>query len=287
MATVLRRKALLLVREVRVEQTLFTLPFAYLTLFLVEQGVPSGAHFAWITLAMLGARAVGMAANRLIDAAMDARNQRTALRAIPAGLLRKWEVALFIALAAGLFLGAVYQLSPWAQRLWPVALALLLLYPYAKRFTWLCHLALALVYVTVPNAVWIAVDNELSLGSILLGLGAGFWVAGFDTIYATQDIDFDRQHRVHSIPARFGVAGALRAAKLFHAATVALAASAGAALDAGALYYTGVAAFFALLVYEHRLVSPRDLSRVNVAFFNMNGVISVVFCCFVVADVLV
>ncbi len=282
----LGRRASLLIREVRVEQTLFALPFAYLTLFLAEDGTPSGSHFAWITLAMLGARSLGMAANRLIDAAADARNVRTAARAIPAGLLRRRDVLVFMALAAGLFLGAVYQLSPWAQRLWPAALALVVLYPYIKRYTWACHLALAMVYVMVPNGVWIAVANELSLGSVLLGLGAGFWAAGFDTIYATQDIDFDRREGVHSIPARFGLARGLAAAKLFHVATVGLLAGAGPALDAGALYYGGVAAFFALLVYEHRLVSPADTSRASVAFFNMNGIISVVFCCFVVADVL-
>ena len=159
---------------------------------------------------MFGGRTVAMAANRLIDAEIDARNPRTAGRAIPMGTLKRGEMVFFIAVALALFLLAVYNLSDWAQRLWPAALAPLIFYPYLKRFTWLCHFGLSTVYLIVPPAVWLAVAGDLPVGAMLLGLGAGMWVAGFDVIYALQDIAFDRANRVHSIPARFGVATALR-----------------------------------------------------------------------------
>lgn len=281
------RKASVFGESIKFEHSIFALPFAYLALFLVEDGWPSGSNFAWVTVAMVGARTLAMAANRLIDAEIDARNPRTEGRAVPVGLLRHRDMLLFMAVSLAVFLVSVYQLSPWAQRLWPIAVAAMILYPYLKRFTWLCHLGISSVYLIVPPAVWIAVSNDLATGPILLGLGAGFWVAGFDVIYAIQDLDFDRRHALHSVPARFGLEGALLVAKLLHLATVGLLVAAGFTLDAGAWYYVGTAAFFGLLAYEHALLSPRDTSRVNVAFFNMNGVISVIFFLFVTAEVLV
>lgn len=280
------RKAVALTQSVKIEQTLFTLPFAYLTLFLVEDGAPDGAVLGWITLAMAAARTFGMSANRLIDAEIDARNPRTAGRPLPTGILRHRDVLLFMAGSVALFLVAAYHLSAWARYLWPVPLAAMTVYPYMKRFTWACHFGLFGVYLMVPTGVWLAVSNELAWGPVLLGIGAGFWVVGFDVIYGTQDIDFDRGSGLHSIPARFGLPRALQAAKTFHLLTVAFIAAAGAAFGAGPLYYLGVLAFLLLVMYEHRLVSPGDLSRVNVAFFNMNGTISVVFFLFVMADVL-
>ena len=280
----LRRKAVLFSESIRIEQTVFALPFAYLTLFLAEGGVPGAANFVWITLAMAGARTFGMAANRLIDAEIDARNPRTSGRAMPRGQLTRGEMAVFMAASFGAFLVAVYQLESWVGYLWPIAIAVLTLYPYLKRITWLCHFGLSLVYGMVPAGVWLAVTNELTWGPVLLGTGAGAWVAGFDVIYATQDIDHDRRDGLFALPARFGLATSLTAAKVFHLCAVAAIAGAGLFLDAGALYFAGVAAFLLLVVYEHRLVSPHDLSRVNVAFFNMNGMISVVFFLFVLAD---
>ena len=281
-----REKARLFVGEVRLEQTVFALPFALLTLFVVERGVPSWGHLLWVTLAMAGIRNFGMAINRVIDAGIDSRNPRTAGRALVSGRIRRWEMALFLAVTVGVFLVAVYQLSPWAQRLWPLAVAMVVVYPYTKRFTWASHLMLGLVYVTVPNGVWIAVANGLSAESGLLGLGAGAWAAGFDVIYSTADVEVDRQQGLHSIPADLGVARGLVLAKLFHLATVVSVGAAGVVMGAGALYYVGVAAFLGLLVVEHRLVSPGDLSRVKTAFFTMNGTISLVFFLFVATDVL-
>ncbi|MEE9285615.1 MAG: UbiA-like polyprenyltransferase [Dehalococcoidia bacterium] len=281
------RKAVLFAQSIKIEHSIFALPFAYLTLFLVADGLPSGANFGWITLAMIGARTVGMASNRIIDAEIDARNPRTADRHLPTGLLRHREMFLFTAVAAALFLGAVYQLSSWAQYLWPAALAAVVFYPYLKRFTWACHLGLGMVYFLVPTGVWIAVTNDLTIGAVLLGIGAGFWVAGFDTIYGVLDIDFDRREGIHSIPARFGIVRGLLAAKAFHLTTVAFITAAGPVLHVGFLYYMGTAAFLGLILYEHRLVSAQDMSRASVAFFNLNGIIGVVFFLFVMADVLV
>ncbi len=281
------RKAVFFSQCIKIEHSILALPFAYLTLFLVEDGLPRASTFGWITLAMVGARTVGMASNRIIDAEIDARNPRTADRHLPTGLLRHREMLLFTVLAAGLFLGAVYQLSSWARYLWPVALAVVVFYPYLKRYTWLCHLGLGVVYLLVPTGIWIAVANELTVGAVLLGIGAGFWVAGFDTLYGVLDIDFDRREGIHSIPARFGLATSLRTAQAFHLMTVGFITAAGIVLDVGFVYYLGTAAFLGLIIYEHRLVSPRDISRANVAFFNMNGIISVIFFLFVMTDVLV
>lgn len=281
------RKGKTFAESIKIEHTVFALPIAYASLFLVSEGVPGLANFLWLTLAMAGARTMAMAANRVVDAKIDARNPRTAKRAIPAGLLKQWEMAAFIAVALGLFLLAVYNLSERSQQLWPLALAPMLLYPYLKRFTWLCHFGISAVYVIVPSAVWIAVSGEFTAGAVLLGVGAGLWVAGFDIIYAVQDVAFDREHGLHSIPARFGVRAALAASRLVHLGAASCIIAAGAVLDAGALYYVGAAAFVALLAWEHRLVSPGDTSKIPVAFFNMNGAISVVFGICVIGDVLV
>lgn len=279
-------KASLFAQSIKIEQTLLTLPFAYLTLFLAEGGLPGGAMFGWITLAMAGARTFGMAANRFIDAEIDARNPRTAGRPMPAGLLGRREMLLFMAAAIGLFLLAVFHLSGWARNLWPIVLAAMVFYPYMKRFTWACHFGLAFVYFTVPVGVWVAVTNDIAWGAVLIGLGAACWAAGFDMIYATQDMEVDRSQGLNSFPARFGLGRALWAARVLHLLAVAFIAAAGIALGAGVLYYLGVAAFLLLATYEHRLVSVRDMSRVNVAFFSMNGIISVMFFLFVAADTL-
>jgi 4-hydroxybenzoate polyprenyltransferase len=274
-------------QTIKFEHTVFALPFAYLTLFLVSGGWPSAANFLWITAAMVTGRTFGMAANRLIDAEIDARNPRTASRAIPAGRLSRKSVVAFMAVALAVFLVAVYHLQPICRQLWPIVIFAMIAYPYAKRFTWLCHLVLGLVYVLIPTAVWIAVTGELSPPAVALGIGAGFWVAGFDIIYACQDVDVDRREGLYSMPARIGVGPALWIARLFHAGFVAALAYAGARVDAGILYYAGLVATFLVLVYEHRLVSPHHLSNVNAAFFTANGVISIVLFVMVALDTVV
>ena len=271
---------------IKFEHTIFALPFAYLTLFLVEGGWPRLSMLAWITLAMVTGRAFGMAANRLIDARIDRDNPRTANRALPAGRISGREVVVFMAVALALFLLAVYNLSPVAQKLWPIVIATMVFYPYAKRFTWLSHLALGLVYVMIPTGVWIAVTSTLPLQAVVLGLGAGFWVAGFDIIYACQDIDVDRQQGLHSMPADLGVGPALWTARLFHMIFFIALLAVGFIVQAGALYYIGLVVAGLLLAYEHRLVTPTNLAKIDMAFFTTNGVISIVLFVLIAADTL-
>ena len=272
---------------IKFEHTIFALPFAYLTLFVVSRGWPTVTMFAWITLAMVAGRTFGMAANRLIDARIDARNPRTADRALPAGRMSMVEVAFFMLLSAAAFLVAVYQLSPMAGRLWPLVLFVMVFYPYTKRFTWLCHLALGLVYVMIPAGVWIAVGNTMPLAALMLGLGAGFWVAGFDIIYACQDAKLDREQGLHSMPADLGITPALWIARVFHIVFFSALLYAGVLIGAGPFYYAGLALSGLLLIYEHRLVSPGDLSRINAAFFMVNGVMSLIFFALVAIDTIV
>jgi 4-hydroxybenzoate polyprenyltransferase len=272
---------------IKFEHTIFALPFAYLTLFVVAQGWPSPSLFLWITLAMVAGRTFGMAVNRLIDSKIDARNPRTAKRSLPAGRMSAVEVVVFMAIALVLFLVAVYHLSPLAQKLWPIVIAVMSFYPYTKRFTWLSHLALGLVYVMVPAGVWIAVRNDLPIEALLLGIGAGLWVAGFDIIYACQDATVDREQGLHSMPADLGLGRALWIARIFHGAFFAALIAVGTMIEAGSLYYMGVLLSGGLLLYEHRMVSPGDLSRVNAAFFTINGVMSIALFVLAAADIVI
>lgn len=270
--------------DIRVEHTVFALPFAYMSLFVVSRGLPRLSTFVWITLAMVAARTFGMAANRLIDAAIDARNPRTASRALPSGRLRPVVVAGAMGAMLALFLVAVWHLHPVCRRLWPAVIAVMVLYPYTKRFTWAAHLVLGLVYFMVPTAVWLAVRGVLEPEAWALGVGAGLWVAGFDLIYACQDAEVDRRIGVHSIPADFGVRAALRLSRLFHAGFVASLAVAGRYAGGGPAWWLAVAATAAMLVREHAIVSPDDLSRVDAAFFTINGIVSLVLFALIAAD---
>jgi 4-hydroxybenzoate polyprenyltransferase len=270
---------------VKVEHTVFALPFAYIGAFLAVDGVPSGHDLFWITIAMVGARSLAMALNRLIDAGIDARNPRTAGRELPRGALRPWQVLAFSVTSLAVFLVAVFQLAPIVRWLWPIPVAAFVVYPYLKRVNWASHFWLGAVDGLAPVGAWAAVTNELPWESWALGAAVAFWVAGFDLFYALFDLDVDRAQGLHSFPARFGVKAAFVAARLCHAATVVFLVLAGLALPVGALYWLGVASVAALLLYEHSLVSPRDPTRLDMAFFTMNGVISVTFCAFVVADV--
>jgi len=271
---------------VKIEHTVFALPFAYVGSFLAVKGWPGGHALVWVTLAMVGARSLAMALNRLIDAGIDARNPRTAGRELPQGLLRPWQVVVFCAVSLGLFLAAAWQLDPLVRWLWPIPVVMFVVYPYLKRVTWLCHGWLGAVDGLAPVGGWVAVTGQLPLAAWLLGAAVGAWVTGFDVLYALFDVDVDRAQGLHSVPARFGVRAAFGGARAAHAATVALLAAAGAVMEVGALYWIGLAVVACLLAYEHALVSPSDLRRLNTAFFTMNGVISLVFFAFVLADLL-
>jgi 4-hydroxybenzoate polyprenyltransferase len=271
-------------RLVKIEHTVFALPFAYVGAFLAVDGVPSFSQLVWLTLAMVGARSLAMALNRLIDAEIDARNPRTATRELPAGRLSRAEVVGFCVLSLVVFLVAVWQLDPIVRWLWPIPVAAFVVYPYLKRFTWLGHLWLGAVDGLAPVGAWVALTGELPWEAWALGGAVAAWVAGFDVFYALLDLDVDRREGLHSWATRWGVGHAFAAARVLHALTVVLLALAGLGLTVGLLYWLGVVAVAALLFYEHSLVRPGDLRRLDAAFFTVNGVISVVFCAFVVAD---
>jgi 4-hydroxybenzoate polyprenyltransferase len=273
-------------RLVKIEHTLFALPFAYVGALLAVEGVPSGHDLLWITVAMVGARSLAMGLNRLIDAELDARNPRTAGRELPAGLLTRTQVLVFCAASLALFLLAAFQLSHIVRWLWPIPVAGFVVYPYLKRYTWLSHLWLGAVDGLAPMGGWVAITGKLPLEAWELGGAVAFWVAGFDLFYSLFDLDVDRREGLHSIATRFGVDGVFWGARAMHVLTVVLLALVGIGLDVGFLYWLGVAAVAVLLAVEHALVSPHDLRRLNAAFFTMNGVISVVFFLFVLADVL-
>jgi 4-hydroxybenzoate polyprenyltransferase len=270
---------------VKFEHTVFALPFAYVGAFLALDAVPSASQILWLTLAMVGARSFAMAVNRLVDAGIDARNPRTAGRELPTGSLRPSQVMVFCAGSLAVFLVAVFNLDPIVRWLWPIPVAMFVIYPYLKRVTWLSHAWLGAVDGLAPVGGWVAVTGELPLAAWLLGGAVAVWVAGFDLLYAIFDIEIDRAQNLHSFPARFGVRAAFWGARVLHVATVFLLAWAGLVLDAGVFYWLGVSAVAALLAYEHAIVSPSDLRRLNVAFFTMNGVISIVFFAFVLLDV--
>ena len=271
-------------RLVKIEHTIFALPFAYVGAFLAVGRSPSAHALVWITLAMIGARSLAMALNRLVDAGIDARNPRTADREIPSGRLSVTQVALFSAASAALFLVAVFQLAPLTHELWPVPVAGFVVYPYLKRWTWLCHAWLGAIDGLAPVGAWVAITNHLPWQAWMLGAAVALWVAGFDCFYALFDVDVDRAQGLHSIATRFGVRGAFAGARISHLAAVACLVAAGLGLPVGALYWIGVSAVAALLAYEHSLVRPGDLRRLDAAFFTMNGVISVAFAAFVVVD---
>ena len=271
---------------VKVEHTVFALPFAYVGAFLAVGGVPTASDLVWVTVAMIGARSLAMALNRLIDAGVDARNPRTAGRELPRGSLLPRQVVLFCLGSLALFLVAVYQLDPLVRWLWPIPVLGFVVYPYLKRATWLCHLWLGAVDGLAPVGAWVAVTGELPWEAWALGAAVTFWVAGFDILYALFDLEVDSAQGLHSLPARFGVRAAFWTSRACHVLTVAALAAAGLGLSVGALYWIGAGVVAALLAYEHALVSPSDWRRLDTAFFTMNGVISIGLFAFVLADVL-
>ena len=270
------KRARIYLDAIKFEHTLFALPFAYLGMILASRGWPGWPIVVWTTLAMAGARTGAMAANRLIDAGLDARNPRTATRAIPQGLMSRPEM---LGLATGGFALlhiAAWQLNGLALALAPVAMLAVTLYSYTKRFTLGSHWILGLVDGIAPVGGWIAVTGAFSLEAIVLALAVMFWIGGFDVLYGLQDVEFDRQHGLHSIPARFGVRKALWTTRASHAATIVMLLALGNISNLGWPYWVGVGLIGCLLTYENLLLKPHDLSRLNIAFFNINGYIAIV-----------
>ncbi len=272
---------------VRIEHTVFALPFAYVGAFLAVDGWPGLAEMLWVTVAMVGARTLAMALNRLVDAELDARNPRTAARELPSGVLTRTQVLALSAVAFAVYLVAVFQLDPIVRWLWPIPVAMFVVYPYLKRFTWLCHLWLGACLGLAPVGAWLAVSGTAPWEAWALGGAVLSWVAGFDLFYSLYDLEHDLREGLHSWAARFGERGTFFGARLMHVLTVVLLAAAGAGLAVGAFYWLGVASVAVLLAYEHSLVRPGDLRRLDAAFFTVNGVISLVFFGFVALDVLV
>lgn len=280
-------KLLIILEMIKFEHSIFALPFAYMGALLAAYGFPTLWQMFWITVAMVGARSLAMCLNRLIDKEIDARNPRTASRALPKRLLSEKEVIFFNFVSLFFFLLAVYNLAPLCRWLWPLFVLPFVIYPYTKRFTWACHFVLGFCLGLAPVGAWIAITNGATFVPFVLGLAVCFWVAGFDIIYACQDIEVDKKEGLYSIPVNFGVAAALRITSVLHVLSVLFLFGLGAMLKLGSLYFVGVAVAGALLFYENRLVSPHDLSKIDAAFFTMNGIISTVVFLFTLFNFLV
>lgn len=278
------RRLVLTLQMIKFEHTVFALPFAFLGALLAQRGLPAGETCLWIVGAMAGARSAAMAFNRLVDRRQDRLNPRTARRELPQGLLKPGFVIVFILASAGLFFFSAWRLNTLALLLSPPALAIVLLYSYTKRFTSLSHLFLGLSLAIAPVGGWVAVRGELAGEPFTLAAAVLLWVAGFDIIYSCQDVGFDRRLGLHSIPGRLGVTAALKVSALLHAGMVAVLGYAFLSFELGLVSWAGLVLVTAALIYEHRIVSPSDLSRVNAAFFTVNGVISLGLLLFVGLD---
>lgn len=272
---------------IKFPHTIFALPFAFTGAILAAEGIPSGEQLFWILIAMVGARTGAMGVNRLVDKDLDALNPRTADRALPRGLIDARTVLLFVIAAFALFVFAAAQLNRLCLLLSPVAIALVVFYAYTKRFTSLSHLVLGLCLACAPIGAWIAVRGDLTPAPILLGLAVLLWVAGFDILYSLRDIAFDREHRLYSIPARLGAQAGMQISLLFHTAVPLLLGLLGHLLALGFWYYGGLVLIALLLAYEHGTLRRHGLQRLDVAFFNVNGIISLTFFTFTFLDLLI
>ena len=272
---------------IKFSHTLFALPFAFTGALLAARGMPTAGQIIWILLAMVGARTAAMGLNRLIDAEIDARNPRTATRAIPAGLLSKGSVALFILISLLLLLYAAYRLNPLCLKLSPLAIFFLVLYSYCKRFTALAHVVLGLCLAAAPIGAWIAIKGEVNLPPLLLGGAVMFWVAGFDILYALQDLEFDRQAGLHSIPVKLGVTRSLWLARIFSLVMIVLLSWLWLAASLGIAFICGIAAVSLLLLYEHWLLKDGDLTKLDLAFFTMNGYVSIIIFSATVVEIFI
>jgi 4-hydroxybenzoate polyprenyltransferase len=271
---------------IKFEHTVFALPFAFIGALLARKGLPTLWQIGWVTAAMVGGRSAAMAFNRIADVHYDKLNPRTSGRALPRGSLSMHFTVLFTFAMSGLFIFSARQLNALCFYLSFPMLAILLSYSYTKRFTALSHVVLGFAVGCAPLAAWLAVRGEFAWAPVLLSGAVMFWVAGFDLIYALQDIEFDRKAKLFSLPSKFGPGPALRVSTLFHAATVTLLVGTALLTNLGWIAYAGIAIVAGILYWEHRLVTPNDLSRVNVAFFSLNGYISILLFLTFAGDIL-
>ncbi len=280
-------RAAVYLRMIKFSHSVFALPFAFTSALLAAGGIPSWSKIFWITVAMVSGRSAAMGLNRVIDRKVDALNPRTFQREIPAGTIKTAEAIVFILASTLIFLYSAYRLNPLCLKLSPLALAVFVLYPYTKRFTWLSHLVLGIAIAGAPVGAWIALRGTLDMEIIPLALSVVFWLAGFDVLYALQDLDFDKKSGLRSIPQRFGIRRSLFLARTFHILTWILLLVTAVIFDLGIVFHSGLIVVGMLLVYEHRLVKEDDLSRLNMAFFNMNGYISLTVFVFTLLDFII
>ncbi|MCA0446317.1 MAG: putative 4-hydroxybenzoate polyprenyltransferase [Bacteroidetes bacterium] len=276
---------------IKFSHTVFALPFAMISLVLASYDVPFalifGEKLLWIVLAMVGARSAAMGFNRVVDADYDKNNPRTSMREIPAGKISVQTAWIFISIASVLFVFSAWKLNELCFYLSPVALAVIFFYSLTKRFTWAAHLFLGLGIGLAPVGAWLAITGEFDWVPVLLGFAVTVWIAGFDIIYACQDVNFDREVSLKSIPVRFGIEHSLLFARMLHGIMVLIMISVGLLVPSGWIYFAGMITLVILLTIEHRIVNPKDLSKINIAFFHLNSAISVVLFFFILADRLI
>ena len=270
------QKIKILLDMIKFEHTIFALPFAYVGAFLAARGIPDLSTNLWILAAMAGGRTVAMGVNRIVDFHFDAKNPRTSSRPLVSGLVKKAEAWMMVVVAAAIYFLACWNLTPLAFKLSPFILFFLVFYSYTKRFTPLCHLFLGFSIGITPTAGWIAVKNSIDLLPILLSLGVMFWIAGFDILYACQDVEFDRKEGLHSIPAWLGVEKAFRISSAFHILAFLFFMASGITARLNWIYFLGMAVVFTLLILQRRVITPKDLSKMNIAFFRLNAAISII-----------
>ena len=268
------RKLALFVDAIKFHESIFALPFAYTGMILAADGLPALDKFIWISVAMVGARTVGMSANRIIDRYIDARNPRNASRHLPTGKLSVRDMTLLTLVALAVFVFAAAMLNPLALALSPVAIAYLIFYPYTKRFTWASNLLLGWALAIAPTAAWVGVTGSLAWQPVLLSLGVALWAGSFDILYHTQDYDFQKREGLHSVATRFGIGGAFRFARTMDGLAIIALLALGLWMALTWPYYIGLALAAGFLIYKHRLVSPDDLSKLGMAFFRINAYVS-------------
>ncbi|WP_293449042.1 UbiA-like polyprenyltransferase [Persephonella sp.] len=270
---------------VKFEHTIFALPFVLAAVFIVERGIPPVEKLFWILIAAVSGRTAGMAFNRFFDLPFDRLNPRTKNWVSVTGAVKAGEILFLAVISSAVLVFSAYKLNKLAFYLSPVAILLLIIYPLGKRFTNFVHLILGAVYFIIPIAVSVALKGQVEISTVFLGLGMAFWVAGFDIFYALQDVEFDRKVGVHSIPAKFGVKKAIFFARFFHLLTFVFLVLTGYFAGLGYIYYAGLMILTGFLIYEHTLIKEDDLSKINVAFFTINGYISIMYMIVVILDI--
>lgn len=289
MSTMINRiaeKIVLYLRMIRFSHSIFALPFAFTGAIIAAGGIPSLRQIVWITIAMVGARSGAFGLNRIIDRKIDKANPRTSNRELPAGVITLSEATLFTIVSLIVFVFAAYMLNPLCLKLSPIAIAVLFIYSYTKRVTWAYHFVLGLALSAAPVGAWIAIKGTLDVEIIPMGIAIVFWLAGFDTLYALQDIEFDKSYGLYSIPKRFGIKKALILSRLFHFITFLMLVISGLLFKLGLFYWLGMMVVAGLFIYEHSLIRENDLSKLDRAFFNMNGYISMAVFIFTLLDYL-